>query len=401
MQQVVIIGASHAGAEAAIALRTQGWEGKILLVGDEPTLPYQRPPLSKGYFHQAVSDQQLLIKKPTLYEKAKVEVMLGESMTAIDKANRTITLASGSSLSFDYLIIATGARARKLSIPGSDLGCINYLRTLSDADKIISQVSAQSHLLVVGAGYIGLEIAASARKLGANVTVLESFPRVLSRVTNEQMSEFYQNLHAQNGVDIKLNSGVTEFRRSGERYVAVLPDGEELTFDSAVIGIGVQPNIELAELAGLVCENGIVVDNKTNTSAPDIFAIGDVSNHPNPFYQRQIRLESVPNAMEQAKVAAATICGKEKTHDAFPWFWSDQFDVKLQTAGLSQGYDSTVIRGDMAAKKFALFYLKKRKVIAVDAINSPKDFMKAKMLIPTGINIPESKLADTTSDWFE
>tara|TARA_R110002153_G_scaffold124543_6_gene270989 strand:+ start:8757 stop:9962 length:1206 start_codon:yes stop_codon:yes gene_type:complete len=401
MQQVVIIGASHGGAEAAIALRTQGWEGKILLVGDEPTLPYQRPPLSKGYFHQAVTDQQLLIKKPSLYEKAKVEVMLGESVTAIDKVNKSISLASGLSISFDYLIIATGARARKLSIPGSDLSCINYLRTLADADKIISQVNAKSHLLVVGAGYIGLEIAASASKLGAKVTVLESFPRVLSRVTNEQMSEFYQNLHAQHGVDIKLNSGVTEFRRSGERYVAVLPDGEELTFDSAVIGIGVIPNIELAELAGLECENGIVVDNKTMTSEPGIFAIGDVSNHPNPFYQRQIRLESVPNAMEQAKVAAATICGKEKTHDAFPWFWSDQFDVKLQTAGLSQGYDSTVIRGDIAAKKFALFYLKEGKVIAVDAINSPKDFMKAKMLIPTGISIPESKLADTSSDWFE
>jgi 3-phenylpropionate/trans-cinnamate dioxygenase ferredoxin reductase subunit len=401
MQQVIIIGASHAGAEAAIALRTQGWEGKILLVGDEPTLPYQHPPLSKGYFHQAVTSQQLLIKKQALYEKAKVEVMLGESVTAIDKANKTISLACGSSLSFDYLIIATGARARKLSIPGAELCGINYLRTLSDADQIISQVNAQSHLLVVGAGYIGLEIAASATKLGAKVTVLESFGRVLSRVTNEQMSEFYQNLHNQNGVQIKLNSGVTEFRASGERYVAMLPDGQELTFDSAVIGIGVLPNIELAELAGLACDNGIVVDNKTRTSEPDIFAIGDVSNHPNPFYQRQIRLESVPNAMEQAKVAAAAICGKEKVHDAFPWFWSDQFDVKLQTAGLSQGYDSTVIRGDMAAKKFALFYLKQGKVIAVDAINSPRDFMKAKMLIPTGISISESKLADTTSQWFE
>ena len=401
MQQVVIIGASHAGAEAAIALRIQGWEGKILLIGDEPTLPYQHPPLSKGYFHQAVTSEQLLIKKQALYDKAKVELMLNESVTAIDKSNKSICLASGTVICFDYLIIATGARARKLNIPGADLGCINYLRTLHDANQIIAQVNADSHLLVVGAGYIGLEIAASARKLGAKVTVLESFGRVLSRVTNVQMSEFYQNLHRQNGVHIKLNSGVTEFRRSGARYVAILPDAQELTFDSAVVGIGVIPNTELAEVAQIKCENGIVVNEKTLTSEPDIFAIGDVSNHPNPFYQRQIRLESVPNAMEQAKVAAATICGKEKVHNAFPWFWSDQFDVKLQTAGLSQGYDSTVIRGDIAAKKFALFYLKEGKVIAVDAINSPKDFMKAKMLIPTGISISESKLADTTSQWFE
>jgi len=401
MQQVVIIGGSHAGAEAAIALRTQGWEGRILLVSNEPTLPYQRPPLSKGYFHRAISKEQLLIKKQPLYDKAKVEVMLGESVTKIDKTIKSVSLASGSSISYDFLIIATGARPRKLTIPGADLPSINYLRTLIDTEQIIGQVTADSHLLVVGAGYIGLEIAASATKLGAKVTVLESLERVLSRVTNEQMSDFYQNLHKQNGVEIKLNSGVTEFRRSEERYVAVQAEGQQISFDTAVIGIGVVPNIELAEEAGLKCENGIVVDNKTRTSDPHVFAIGDVSSHPNQFYQRQIRLESVPNAMEQAKVAAATICGKDKSHDAFPWFWSDQFDVKLQTAGLSQGYDSTVIRGDMAEKKFALFYLKDGKVIAVDAINSPKDFMKAKMLIPTGITISESKLADTSSEWFD
>lgn len=401
MQQVVIIGASHAGAEAAIALRTQGWEGKIILIGDEPTLPYHRPPLSKGYFHQAISDQQLLLKKPALYEKADVELMMGESVSHIDKTAKTVILATGVVIPFAHLIIATGARARKLAIEGADLPCINYLRTLNDADQIIRQVKPDSHLLVVGAGYIGLEIAASATKLGAKVTVLESLDRVLSRVTNAQMSEFYQDLHKHNGVEIKLNSTTTAFRKAGDRYIATLADGQEITFDSAVVGIGVIPNVELAEEAGLACENGIVVNEKTITSEPTIFAIGDVSNHPNEFYQKNVRLESVPNAAEQAKVAAANICGKQKTHVSFPWFWSDQYDVKLQTAGLSQGYDSTVIRGDMAAKKFALFYLKDGKVIAVDAINSPKDFVKAKMLIPSGLNIAESKLADTSCEWYE
>jgi 3-phenylpropionate/trans-cinnamate dioxygenase ferredoxin reductase subunit len=401
MNSVVIVGGGHAAAEAAIALRIQGWEGDIKLISDEDVLPYQRPPLSKGYFHNTVTSAQLLIKKQALYEKANVDVMLGLSVVAIDRLSQAITVSSGAIIGYSQLIIATGAQARMLNIPGAELPCVSYLRTLNDANNIIANIKKNSHLLVIGGGYIGLEIAASARKLGARVTILESFERVLSRVTNEQMSGFYQSLHKDNGVDLKLNTGIEEIHATEDGYVATLNDGSNINFDHTVVGIGVIPNTGLAEAAGLECDNGIVVNEYTLTSDPSIYAIGDVSNHPNEFYARNIRLESVPNAMEQAKVAAANICGKPKIHNSFPWFWSDQYNVKLQTAGLSQGYDETIVRGDMAQKKFALFYLKEGKIIAVDAINSPKDFMKAKALIPQGLTVSKDKLADITKNWFD
>jgi len=400
MKTVLIIGGGHAAAAAVVALRNSKWDGKIVMISDESDLPYQRPPLSKGYLLGSINEQQLPIKNRALYHKLNCELKLGMSVIHIDRNCKRLTTKNGEYINYDHLIIATGTSARKLSVPGADLECVHYLRTLADAKRIKQYIAPKTKLLIVGAGYIGLEIAASATKIDANVVVLETQERVLSRVTNPYMSEFYQTLHAANGVDIKLNTELNELRRTTTGFQAQLNNGELLHFDLAVVGIGVQPNQALAEEAGLECNNGIVVDSTTRTKDPSIYAIGDVSNHPNEFYATRLRLESVPNATEQAKTAAKNICGIHNEYNAFPWFWSDQYDVKLQTAGLSQGYDTAVLRGDMNTRSFALFYLKAGKLIALDAINSPRDFIKAKQLIPIGLSITPERIEDTDTDWF-
>ena len=400
MQNVVIIGGGHAAAEAVPALRQKGWEGEITVVSDEPYLPYQRPPLSKAYFSDQVNAESLSIKKQMVYDKTKAKMKLGCCATKIDRSNKTISLDNGETIDYSKVIIATGTRARRLPIPGADLPCVNYLRTLDDVTRIKSQIQEGSRLLIVGAGYIGLEIAASASKMGSEVTVLETMDRVLARVTCEEISHFYQDLHKAAGVNIKLSTGVCEFKVVGDTYQATLSDGTLQDFDCVIVGIGVLPNVELAKEAGLACDNGIVVDEFTQTSAADIYAVGDCCNHPNLFYGRRLRLESVPNAMEQAKTAAAHICGKDLPYNALPWFWSDQYDVKLQTAGLSQGYTDLVVRGNPSDKKFCILYLKDNKLIALDAINSPPDFMKAKQLIPQEIELDKNKLADLSETWY-
>jgi 3-phenylpropionate/trans-cinnamate dioxygenase ferredoxin reductase subunit len=400
MKTVLIIGGGHAAAAAVVALRASKWNGKIVMISDENDLPYQRPPLSKGYLLGSINEQQLLIKSRFLYDKLDCELKLGISVAHIDRNSKRLTTKNGEHVNYDHLIIATGTSARKLSVPGADLECVHYLRTLADAKRIKQYIAPRTKLLIVGAGYIGLEIAASATKIGANVVVLETQERVLSRVTNPEMSDFYQTLHASNGVDIKLNTGLNELKQTSTGFQAQLNNGEILEFDLAVVGIGVQPNQALAEEAGLECNNGIVVDSTTRTKDPSIYAIGDVSNHPNAFYATRLRLESVPNATEQAKTAAKNICGIHSEYNAFPWFWSDQYDVKLQTAGLSKGYDMSVLRGDMSTHSFALFYLQAGKLIALDAINSPQDFIKAKQLIPDGFHITPEQIENINSDWF-
>ena len=400
MSNVIIIGGGHAAAEAVTALRQNGWRGGITLIGEEPHLPYQRPPLSKAFLDGSVGKESLAIKKPQVYKKTETTLKLGIRVTSIDASKQEVTLDNNEVVGYQYLIIATGTRARALPVPGADRSTINYLRTIDDVEKIQSQIKQDTRLLIVGAGYIGLELAASATKLGAKVTVLEAMNRVLARVTCEAMSEFYQELHRQNDVVIKLNSVVSEFTGNDTSQVAILKDGEEVAFDCAVVGIGVIPNTELASDAGLECDNGILVNEYCQTSNHNIFAIGDCCNHPNTFYQTRVRLESVPNAMEQAKTVAKFICKNAQPYEALPWFWSDQYDVKLQTAGLSQGFTDFVVRGNPADKKFCIFYLRGKQLIAVDAINSPPDFMKAKQLIPKGFEVSKEKLVDTTSPWF-
>lgn len=394
MKTVVIVGASHAAAETIASLRKFAWDGQIILIGDEPVLPYQRPPLSKAYYKGEVAAEKLLIRPESFYEKNKVEVKLGLRAKRIDRQSKSIHLSNGETIDYSYLILATGTRARRLPIEGADLTNINYLRTKQDVDGIKSQLKKSSTLVIVGAGYIGLEMAASAVKQGVKVIVFETMERVLARVTSTQVSHFFQTIHQQEGVEIRLNTSLAKFEKTDSGLIAHTAGGEQTPFDSAIIGIGVIPNIELAEEAELNCNNGIVVNQFMQTNDPAIFAIGDCSNHHNIIYDRHIRLESVPNAMEQAKVAAATICGKGQAYNQLPWFWSDQYDVKLQTAGLLQDHDQVVIRGDQTKRKFSAFYLKQNKLIAVDAINSPAEFMLSKKLIVNKTSVDTIQLAD-------
>ena len=394
MKSVVIVGASHAAAETIASLRKFGWEGKIILIGDEPMLPYQRPPLSKAYYKGEVEAQKLLIRPESFYDKNDVEVKLGLRVESIDRTAKSVDLNNGDTIEYTHLILATGTRARKLPIPGADLDNINYLRTKEDVDTIKSQLSVGSKLVIVGAGYIGLEVAASAVKQGIDVIVFEAMDRVLARVTSPQVSEFYQTVHQQEGVEIRLNASLTKFEKTADSLIAHTEEGEKIAFDAAIVGIGVIPNTELAEEAGLTCDNGILVNQFTQTNDPAIFAIGDCSNHHSIIYDRRIRLESVPNAMEQAKVAAATICDNGQAYNQLPWFWSDQYDVKLQTAGLLQDHDQVVLRGDQSKRKFAAFYLKNGQLIAVDALNSPAEFMLSKKLIINKASPNIAQLAD-------
>jgi len=377
----VIIGASHAAAEAISTLRKSGWSDAITLIGEEKELPYQRPPLSKGYYKGELQAAKLAIKSPEFYQTANVDLYLGRRAKSIDRITKKVVLDNGEEIEYSYLILATGTRARYLPVDGGDLPCVKYLRTIGDVDVIKKSLEPNAKLLIVGAGYIGLEVAASAVKQGTQVTVLEAMDRVLARVTSPIISEFYQTMHARQGVDIRLGTVLEKFENVDNQYYAVLANGERLGFDCAIVGIGVIPNVELADDAGLTCDNGIVVNEFTQTSDPEIYAVGDCSNHPSFIYNRRIRLESVPNAMAQAKIAAKSICGEDVAYDQLPWFWSDQYDVKLQTAGLLEGYDDHQVEGDFEKQKFSVSYFKNGKLIALDAINSPAEFMKSKKRI--------------------
>ncbi|MEO0367987.1 MAG: FAD-dependent oxidoreductase [Pseudomonadota bacterium] len=380
-QSVVIVGASHAAAECVTQLRRSGWAGRIVLIGDEDSLPYQRPPLSKAYFKGEIEPQKLLIKPQETYDKAECDIRLNTRVSRIDRQKKCVELDSGEPVEYTYLVLCTGTRARKLPVEGAAAENVFYLRTLTDVDKIRASINSGQHLLVVGAGYIGLEIAASAIKQGVDVTVLEAQERVLARVTGDHISDFYQRIHGEEGVNIRLNVGLDHFEHDSASSRAILANGEEIPFDHAIVGIGVLPNQELASEAGLQCDNGIVVNEYCQTDDESIYAIGDCCNHPNQLYQRRLRLESVPNAVEQAKVTASAICGERRVYDAIPWFWSDQYDVKLQTVGLFQGHDQVVVRGDLSGRKFSVLYFQKGRLIAIDAINSPAEFMVGKKLV--------------------
>ena len=395
-ERIVIVGAGQAAAQACASLRQFGYPGALTLIGDEPALPYQRPPLSKAYMKGDLAEERLYFKPQDWYDSQSIDVMRNTRVTTIDRAARTVTTDSGKSLDYDALIISTGSRPRALPVPGAELGNVFDLRDLKDVEAIRPHMQAGRRLVIVGAGYIGLEAAAVARQLGLEVTVLEMADRVLARVTSPVMSKFFEDEHKRQGVDIRTGARLAELRGAQTVQSAVLADGTDIPADIVLVGIGILPNQELAAEAGIACKNGIIVDRDARTNDPRVFAAGDCAHRPLVHYGRDGRLESVHNAIEQGKLAAAAIMGKPRPVEDCPWFWSDQYDLKLQIAGLSEGYDQIVVRGNPDDRKFAAFYLRNGKLIAVDAINSAPEFIVAKKLIMSGASLAPETLGDTS-----
>lgn len=391
---IVIVGAGQAAAELAGALRTQGHSGKITMIGDEPGLPYRRPPLSKACLAGEATLESLVIRQSAAWEKANVDMVMGVSVTAIDRAAKTVTLSDGRRLPYGKLALATGGHARKLTLPGADLPCLHVVRTVADIAPLQAALVAGAKLVIVGGGYIGLEVAAVARKLGVTVTVLEAAPRVLARVTAAEVSAFYERYHREKGVTIRTDARLVGFEAVGAGCKVLLEGGEAIDADAVVVGVGLVPNTELAAKAGLEVGNGIITDRHCMTSDPDIFALGDCAFTDHAFYGRSMRIESVPNALEQARVVAATLTGKDKVYDAVPWFWSDQYDLKLQMVGLSTGFEQVVFRGSPDSNSFMAFYMAEGAVIAVDSVNRAPDFTIAKKLVADRAKIAPEALAD-------
>lgn len=369
-----------------------------MLVGEEPQPPYQRPPLSKKFLAGELEAERLWVKPENFYADTDINLTTNTRIASIDVDNKQAKTDRGEMITWQQLVIASGTRARQLSVPGVDLEGVHYLRTINDVDGLRPAMTAGRKLVIIGGGYIGLEVAAVARQHQLEVDVVEQMPRLLSRVVSPVLSDFYAEVHEAAGVRIRLGQGVTAIEGEHEVTGVTLSDGTQLDADLVLIGIGVIPNDELAHEAGIVCSNGIDTDEYCRTSAKDVLAIGDCSNHPNPIVGRRVRLESVPNALGQARAAAATLTGQDKPYAEVPWFWSDQYDLKLQIVGLTEGYDETVLRGDPASRSFACFYLKAGRLLAVDAVNSPREFMRSKQLVAAGASVPVPALADPTVD---
>jgi len=392
MTKVLIIGAGHAGGSAAALLRQYGFEGQVVLAGEEPAPPYQRPPLSKAWLKGEAGLEDLLLRPESFYAEQDIQLRTGVTASAIDAAGKTVTFADGSVEPYDTLILATGSTARKLAIPGADRPDLLELRTLHDAERLKAVLGPGRRLAVVGGGYVGLEAAASARALGAEAVVIERMDRVLARVASATLSDFFTRRHRAEGVEIITGAEVAAFEDGGVR----LADGRRIAADAVLVGVGALARDELARAAGLAVDNGVVVDETARTSDPSIYAIGDVTHRPVPVHGgRMHRLESVPNALEQAKQAAAAIVGRAAPAAEVPWFWSDQYDVKLQIAGLPFDADRQIVRGDPEGDGgFAVFHLQGDVIVCVEAVNAPAEFMGGRQLIAKATPVDAAKLAD-------
>jgi 3-phenylpropionate/trans-cinnamate dioxygenase ferredoxin reductase subunit len=393
MTKVLIIGAGHAGGTAAALLRQYGHEGPIVLAGEEAAPPYQRPPLSKAWLKGEADLEALLLRPQSFYVEQDIDLRTGVTATAVDAAGKTVTFADGTVESYDVLILATGSTARRLAVPGADRPDLLELRTLVDAEKLKAALGPGKRLAVVGGGYVGLEAAASARALGADAVVIERMDRVLARVASETLSAFFTAHHREHGVEILTSAEVTGFEDAGVR----LADGRLIEAGAVLVGVGALASEHLAREAGLACLNGVVVDAEARTSDPSIFAIGDVTHRPVPVHGGAMhRLESVPNALEQAKQAASAIVGRAAPAPEVPWFWSDQYALKLQIAGLPGEADRQVVRGDVAAGTFAVFHLAGDRIVCVEAVNAPAEFMAGRLMIGKQTPVDADKLADPT-----
>jgi 3-phenylpropionate/trans-cinnamate dioxygenase ferredoxin reductase subunit len=394
MDSLVIIGAGQAAAQLIASLRGEGYAGAITLVGDEPYIPYQRPPLSKAFLAGELARERLFIKPEEFYAEAKCALEVNAHAVAIDRQRRIVKLANEQELTYTTLALTTGSRVRKLPLTGADLpGCF-YLRGIADVEQLQTRVEPNKRLVIVGAGYIGLEVAAVATKRGMKVTVIEALPRVMARSASPEISAFYEATHAKAGVDIRCNVKLEAIEQAAGA-LAVVTSAGKIPADTVLIGIGIVPNVELASGAGLKIDNGIVVDDHARTDDPAIYAIGDCANLPTAYsHTGRVRLESVQNAIDQAKHAAAAICGKPKPYNEVPWFWSDQYDLKLQIAGLAAPGDVTVLRGDPAARSFAVFHMRNGAVAAVEAVNAAPEYMMGRRLIAARAKVALARLAD-------
>ncbi|CCQ74511.1 NAD(P)/FAD-dependent oxidoreductase [Magnetospira sp. QH-2] len=391
---VVIVGAGQAGYQTAESLRQEGYEGSITVVGEEPHVPYQRPPLSKAYLLGETDKHRLKFRAEEYYGEHAIDMRVNMAVTAIDRAAKHVSLSDGTTLDYARLVLATGARVRTLPVPGGDLDGVLTLKTLDDVDHIERRLKTVENVVVIGAGFIGLEFAAVSRKLGKNVTVLEAAPRVMGRVVSETLSSYFEQVHRDHGVRIHCNAMVSELTGNGMVEAVLCADGTSYPADLVVVGIGVIPNVALAESAGLPCANGITVDEFCRTGDPDIYAAGDCAVYAHPFADAPLRLESVQNAADQGRTVAAAIAGNPKPYETVPWFWSDQFDLKLQMVGLQNGCDQMVIRGDREAHKFSLFHFRAGRLRAIDSINKAADHIQGRKLLAAGKSPTPEQAAD-------
>jgi 3-phenylpropionate/trans-cinnamate dioxygenase ferredoxin reductase subunit len=391
-ERIVIIGAGQAGAQAVASLRADGFTGDLVMIGDEAYAPYQRPPLSKTYLMGTLDRERLFLKPDAFYAEAKCELMLNAAAQSIDRAKKVVRLKDGITVPYDKLLIATGSRVREIKCPGADLPGVFYLRSIADVDKLRPAFETAKNVAIVGGGYIGLEVGAVARKRGLNVTVYEALERVMQRAVSKPISDFYDKTHREAGVNILLNTGVEAFEGNG-KLESIRAAGKSYPADIAVVGIGILPNDLLAKDAGLTVGDGIHVDPHCRTSDPNIWAAGDCTRH-HGRDGNHIRLECVQNAIDQAKFASLAMVGRPAPYKEVPWFWSDQYDLKLQIAGLAWPTDSLVVRGDPASRKFAVFHLRDGAVAAVEAVNAAPEYIVGRKLIADGTHVAPERLAD-------
>jgi 3-phenylpropionate/trans-cinnamate dioxygenase ferredoxin reductase subunit len=387
---IVIVGTGHGGAQAAIALRQQGFAGSILMIGRESEHPYERPPLSKDYLARTKAFERIRIRPPHFWAEKEIALKLGSAVTALDPIAKTLSLANGERVTYGTLIWSAGGDPRRLTCAGSDLAGLHCVRDKGDVDRMMTELDAGARrVVVVGGGYIGLEAAAALTGLGCAVTLLEALPRVLARVCGEELSRFYEAEHHARGVDLRLNTAVDRIEGDNGTVSGVrLSTGEVIPCEMVIVGIGIVPSVQPLIAAGASGTNGVEVDAFCRTSLPEVFAIGDCALHANPFADgARIRLESVQNANDMATTAAKTIMGEAEAYHALPWFWSNQYDLKLQTAGLSLGYDRTEVNGSIADRSFSVSYYKGERLIAVDAVNLAKDFVRARKTLMEGASV--------------